>query len=255
MEALQREGYLQVTEFAERVDVSAATIRRDLEHLEAEGKCIRKRGGAVPSGSGTTWELPYDVKRLENVEQKRAIAEAAAERVKNGDAIILDAGSTTFELARILSTRKHLTVVTNDLKIALTLSSNAGINLVCVGGTVRPNIYSMIGSHAINFLRTLKVDKAFLGADAIHDDGVISNVILDEVAVKQAILAAARKVILLADSSKFQITGFARVADLSEVDLLITDNAASRASREMLEKWEVDVCYVERTASNAAHTA
>lgn len=240
MEILQRDGYLQVTDFADKIGVSAATIRRDLETLEGQGKCIRKRGGAVPSGSGTTLEMPYDVKRLKNAEAKQRIAQAAAGMVKNGDAVILDAGSTLFELARLLSTFKHLTVVTNDLKNALALAANPGINLVCTGGTVRPNVYSVMGSYTTSFLRSLKVDKAFLGADAIHEDGVISNVILEEVDVKKAMLAAARKAIVLADSSKFQITGFARVADLSEIDLLITDSGISAAAREMLEKWEVD---------------
>jgi DeoR/GlpR family transcriptional regulator of sugar metabolism len=102
----------------------------------------------------------------------------------------------------------------------------------------------MMGAYSTSFLRTLKVDKAFLGADAIHEDGVISNVILEEVDVKKSMLAAARKAIVLADSSKFQITGFARVADLAEIDLLITDTDVSSTARDMLEKWEVDTLIV-----------
>jgi DeoR family transcriptional regulator, aga operon transcriptional repressor len=244
LETLQKDGYLQVTDFAARMGVSAATIRRDLELLESEGKCIRKRGGAVPSGGGTTLEIPYDVKRLKNIEEKRRIARAAADLVVDGDAIILDAGSTIYELAHLLSARKHLTVVTNDLKIALILSSNPGITLIVAGGIVRPNVYSMMGNQVISFLRTLKVDKTFLGADAIHEDGVISNVILEEVEVKKAMLAAARTKIVLADSSKFQITGFCQVAELSTIDQLITGKEITPQTRELVEKMVVNPLFV-----------
>jgi len=234
---LQDKGYIEVTATASHLDVSAATVRRDLTRLEQEGHLIRTRGGAVRVGKSTTLELPYDIKRHRRIEEKRRIATAAAEMVHNGETIILDAGSTTYELALLLLRMRSLTVVTNDLHIAAKLASNPNITLVCTGGIARANVYTLLGPQVEAFLRTLRVNKTFLGADAIHPDGTIANVNLEEVAVKQAMIRAAGEVILLADSSKFDVVGFAKVCDFGEVDVLVTDDDVARVTLDLLEAW------------------
>lgn len=238
---LQNRGYIEVVEQASRLNVSAATIRRDLDRLHREGLLHRTRGGAVLSARSTTLEVPYDIKRQRRIEEKRRIAAAAAEVVRDGETLVLDAGSTTYELALLLLRKRNLTVVTNDLKIAVKLASNPNIALVSTGGIARADVYTLLGSQTEAFLHTLRVNKTFLGADAIHPDGTVANVNLEEVAVKQAMIRAGEEVILVADSSKFEVTGFARVCDLEEVDVLITDREVTEATLGWLEAWSVVV--------------
>lgn len=221
---LREDGYIQVTDLAEEFNISSATIRRDLIQLEKEGLCIRKRGGAVRSTQGVTMELPYDVKKNRNTEEKSWIAKEALKLVENGDTILLDAGSTIYTLACLLHTKERLTVVTHDLNIAVKLAANPKINLICTGGIARANVYTLQGTQVVEFIRNLHVDKSFIGADAVHPDRTISNVNIEEVPIKQAMIQAANQVILLTDSSKFGITGFAKVCEVSDVDYIITDS-------------------------------
>ncbi len=226
-------GYVQAAELADRLNISAITIRRDLIQLEEEGLCVRKRGGAMRSAQSVTLELPYQVKQHSYIAEKRRIAEAAARLVSHGSTIILDAGSTTYALAQLL-TQKRITVVTNDLQIAVKLAGNPNINLICTGGIARSNVYSLHGSQVESFIRSLRVDLTFLGADAIHADGTVSNVTLEEAMIKQAMIGAAERVVLLADSSKFEKAGFARVCSLRELDTIITDCGIPREKQELL---------------------
>ena len=220
---LRDDGYIHVADLAKEFNISSATIRRDLILLEKEGICIRKRGGAVRSTQGVTLELPYDVKKYRKSDQKNNIAREALKLVENGDTILLDAGSTTYALACQLHTKERLTVVTHDLNIAVKLAANPKINLICTGGVARANVFTLQGTQVVDFIRNLKVDKSFIGADAVHADGTISNVNIEEVPIKRALIEAGTKVILLTDSSKFGITGFAKVCDVSELNYVITD--------------------------------
>ncbi len=239
LQELQTKGYAHVNEMADRLQVTPITIRRDFAVLEQQGKCSRTRGGAVQTGQGTTPELPYEIKAQRQIPEKQRIAQAAAAHIHEGDIIILDSGSTTFQLASQLLPRRQITVVTNDLKIASLLAVNPSITLICTGGVSRANVYTLLGSQTEQFLKTIRVDKTFLGADAIHPDGVVSNVNLDEVAIKQAMLAACSQRILLADSSKFGVRGFARVCAIYDLDLVITDDSQPKDWRERLENWQV----------------
>ena len=231
--------YVQVSDLAEELDVTTVTIRRDLDEMEEDGLCIRKRGGAIRVNPGVSMEMPYNIKQHEMVEAKERIAQQALEFIEDGDTIILDAGSTTYALALLLLTKVQITVVTNDLKIAVKLAENPRINLVCTGGTARTSVYSLQGSLTISFINDIKVDKTFLGADAIHADGVISNVNIEEVAIKKAMIKAADQTILLADSSKFSKSGFYKVCDLEDIDILISDKGISKESLELTESYDI----------------
>jgi DeoR family transcriptional regulator, aga operon transcriptional repressor len=240
---LREDGYIQVSEIADAFGISSATIRRDLVMLEKEGVCIRKRGGAVRTAHGVTMEIPYEIKRRQHNEEKNRIAQAALKFIENGDTILLDAGSTIYSLALLLHNRERLTVVTHDLNIAVKLATNPNIKLICTGGIARENVFTLEGSQVTDFIRNLKVDKAFLGADAIHPDGVVSNVNIEEVPIKQAMIQAAEDVFLLSDSSKFDITGFAKVCDLSDIDHLISDTGISQTSRKLIRGFKVDAIF------------
>lgn len=240
-EKLIDDGYIQITEIAEEFDISSATIRRDLITMEKEGICIRKRGGAIRASQGVTLEIPYEIKRHKYIEEKKRIARAAVNLIENGDTILLDAGSTTYALANLLHEKKNLTVVTHDLNIAVKLAGNPKINLICTGGVARTNVYTLQGTQVVDFIRSLKVDKSFIGADTIHDDGTIGNVNIEEVPIKQAMIKAAKQVILLTDSSKFGITGFAQVAGVDEIDVLITDKNVSEENLACCRKRDIHV--------------
>ena len=224
LKELNDNGYIQATELAERLHLSAATIRRDFSVLEKQGLCFRKRGGAIRSAQGVTLELPYETKQSQRIAEKKRIAEAAAKLVQDGDTLILDAGSTTYTLALLLLSKQRITVVTNDLQIACKLASNPNIRLICTGGIARASVYTLQGSQAETFIKDLSVDKTFIGADAIHSDHTVTNVNFEEVPIKQAMLRAAKQVFLVADSTKFEKTGFVKVCDLSDADAIITDS-------------------------------
>jgi len=235
---IRENGYIEISGVAEELNTSSATIRRDLIELEKEGICIRKRGGAVRSSQNVASEIPYEIKRRRNTQAKSKIAEKALNLIENGDTILIDAGSTTYALALILHKKENLTVVTHDLNIATKLAANPKIRLICTGGIARANVFTLEGTQVVDLIRNLKVDKSFIGADAIHNDGTIGNVNIEEVPIKRAMIAAGNQVILLADSSKFEVTGFAKVADIHEIDVLITD---SELSEEKFRYWDRSV--------------
>ncbi|MHB8808304.1 MAG: DeoR/GlpR family DNA-binding transcription regulator [Anaerolineaceae bacterium] len=233
---LRKNGYVQAAEIAAELSVSSATIRRDLVQLQDEGFCTRTRGGAVRSSQSTTLEPPYELKKQKFVSEKEKIAREAVKLIENGDTLILDSGSTTYALARLLTEKQRLTVVTNDLQIAILLAANSNIHLICTGGIARPHVFTLQGTEVVGFIQTLRVDKTFLGADAIHADGSIGNVNIEEVAIKQAMIKAASSVILLADSSKFSVKGFAAVGTLADVDVLITDVGCPEKAKALIKE-------------------
>ena len=241
IERLRKDGYVHATDIAEELNISAATIRRDLIELEKEGYCIRKRGGAVRSTQSVTMELPYDIKKNRNTAEKNRIANKALELIENGETILLDAGSTVYALACLLHTKEQLTVITNDLNIAVKLAANPKVNLICTGGIARPNVYTLQGIQVVEFINNLKVDKSFIGADAIHSDGTISNVNIDEVPIKQAMIRSADQVILLTDASKFRLTGFAKVSMICDMDYVITDGNVPQNVLENCQENEVKI--------------
>lgn len=244
LKELNDNGYVQATELAGRLNLSAVTIRRDFALLEKEGLCIRKRGGAVRSAQGVTLELSYEIKRGQRIAEKKRIAEAAAKLVEDGDTLILDAGSTTYALALLLLSKQRITVVTNDLQIACKLASHPNLRLICTGGFARASVFSLQGSQTESFIKNLRVDKTFLGADAIHSDRTVTNVNFEEVPIKQAMLRAANRVYLVADSSKFEKSGFVKVCDLSDVDAIITDSGIPKDKLAELQALGLSVVVV-----------
>lgn len=220
---LAENGGVDVPRLAQRLDVSPATVRRDLALLEDLGQLERTHGGAVTSGTGTAFEPRYDEKRMRATAEKQAIARAAVELVRDGAVVVLDSGSTTFALARELKRRRGLTAITVDLKIAIELAEVPGFDVIVVGGRVRPELFGVVGPMTQEALSELHADVAFLGADAISLAAGVTNASLDEVAIKRAIVAAARTSYVLADASKFGQVSLAKVADVHRFTGIVTD--------------------------------
>ena len=233
--------FINTTELSDLMGVSSMTIRRDLIKMEREGFCVRKHGGAIRIVQSVTKESPYEIKRHQHTEEKKRIAKAAIQLVENGDTLILDSGSTTYALALLLPSKEHLTVVTNDLYIAVKLAAYSNINLICTGGNARSGIFTLQGIGVANFIKNLRVDKTFLATDALHSDGTIANANIEGVPIKQAMISAAHQVILLVDSSKFRGRSFAKVCDILDVDYIITDSGLDEEHRRFCDDQDVKV--------------
>ncbi len=222
IELLEAERRVRVEDLAKRFDVSEVTIRKDLAELEARGLLQRIHGGAAPVHKSRF--NPSFLEKLElHAAEKRAIARAALEHIQEGDAIILDAGSTTLALARAMLGRfRHLTIITSSVPIALELA-HTGWDLILTGGQVREHSLALIGPTAVSALAGFHVDKAFLGATGVtlHDGYSTPNPL--DAQLKQAMLRAADEGYVLTDSSKLGHGVLANYARLEEIKLLITD--------------------------------
>ncbi|BAS27752.1 DeoR/GlpR family DNA-binding transcription regulator [Limnochorda pilosa] len=228
-------GKVQVNELSRELGVSAMTVRRDLAWLERSGLVQRTHGGALDPRL-LAEEVPLRRKSTRHPDEKRAIGRVAASLVEAGQTLVLDAGSTVLEAARALEARP-LTVVTNDLVTALELADRPGVTLYCTGGQVRPQVYSLQGSHAEAFLTGIQVHVAFLGADGVDPDLGLFTTNLEKVAVKRAMIRAATRSYVLVDAAKLGTKGFARVAAVTEVmGVITTDRAPAPVVEALREK-------------------
>lgn len=252
---VEQEGSVTASRIAHDLGVDVSTIRRDLERLDRSGLVERARGGAIRSSVERIVDVPYDLKRSVELEAKVAIARAASLRIDHGQTILLDSGSTTFQLVPWLRHHRGITVVTNDLHIAHTLANRPGIRLVLAGGLLLESVYTLVGPQTIAALAELHVDHAFLGADAIDDHAGITNVNLVEVAVKRAMMAAAERTTVLADSTKFGKRALAHVAALEEIDEVITDDRVPAEVRERYAGLPMTYVPIGRSVANGTAPA
>ena len=217
-----RAGNGHVEALAERLDVSVATIRRDLRRLVEEGRITRTYGGAVASPRAL--ELTLEEKELSYRRQKDAIARLAAGQVTEGEVIILDAGTTTGRLAWHLRERRNLTVVTNGLSVLLALRDADGVEVVVLGGQLRHVNQALIGGLAEANLRQVMADRVFLGADGLAPDRGLNCPTLAQATLKGLMLHRAREAYVVADHSKLVSWRFPYVTPLDRPWTLITDD-------------------------------
>ncbi|PTR44984.1 DeoR family transcriptional regulator [Rhodococcus sp. OK611] len=220
---LVADGYVEAKALSRELCVDASTIRRDLDALVRLGKAERTHGGARPI-DGAMSEIPYAVKEGDHRAEKIAIARAAADLVRDGESVILDSGSTTYQVAAALRHRTDLTIITNDLRIGKYVATFPDVRLLVTGGELLGSVFTLVGERSVEFLADYSVDWAFLGADAIDPTAGVTNTNTLEVPIKRAMIAAAARSAVLADSSKFGHRALTRVAVLGEVDLIITDS-------------------------------
>lgn len=231
LERVRAEGHVDAAALARDLGVDGSTIRRDLAVLASAGLVRRTRGGVVPSDPADIVDLPFDIKRGQRPEAKRAIAVAAAALVGNGETVILDNGSTTHQVAVEFRLRQNLTVITNDLLIGMLVARQPGNRLHMTGGLLLNALYTLAGPQAVASFDGLHADWLFMGAEGIHPDTGITNINVVEIPTKLAMMAAADKVVFVADSSKFGRHAFATVCRLSEATFLITDDELSPEQR------------------------
>jgi DeoR family fructose operon transcriptional repressor len=228
-----------VAELCEKFGVSSATIRNDLRDLEQNRLLVRTHGGVMVKGQARFEPAAAD-KSVQHAEEKRAIARAALQRVEDGDTLILDTGSTTIELARILNERSNITVLTNDLVIASILEGHQSATIHMIGGVLRRGFHCTVGSAAVVELKNLTVDKAFMAANAFTFEKGACTPDMSQAELKRLMVSIATKVFLLIDSSKFGRNSFACFCSSDSLDCLITD-ALLKEDRERLEESGIEV--------------
>lgn len=214
-------GRVTVEDLSRRFEVSAQTIRKDLNELCERRSLTRVHGGAIIS-SGVE-NLAYEARRFVAAEEKRAIGVAAAALIPNGSSLFINIGTTTEEVANGLRSHEELLVITNNLNVAMQLYRHPRIEVVVAGGTVRRSDGAVIGSSANNLIQQFKVDYAIIGASAIDAEGALLDFDYREVQAAQAIIANARNVILVADSTKFRRTAPVRIGHISQIQTFVTD--------------------------------
>jgi len=240
---LAEDGRVESASLAGRFGISAESVRKDLALLEERGLLRRVHGGAVPCEPSRA--EPHVADRGVRLAEKSSIARAALRFVPDGGSLLLDAGSTTLRLAEMLPSDRGLVVYTNSWPVGAALHAR-GVEVAALGGRIRPETMAAVGSLTGQALAAVNVDVAFLGTNALSFDRGLTTPDPDEAVVKHQMLAAARQRVFLVDSTKFGRVSHARHATLDDVDVLITDGAASAADRKKLRAAGVTVEVADR---------
>ncbi len=235
IERLQQDGRVDVTELAESFEVTTETIRRDLIELQRERLVRRVHGGAVP-WRGTMLVPRLEVRESHNVEHKRRIARAALEEVPERGSLIIDSGSTTLQLADLLDRDRDLTVITNSVPVIRSLALTDRPEVVVLGGLLKRLSQAMVDETSIELLRDITVDVLFIGCDAMSPERGFTVPYRPEVAIKRAMMASARRVVMMFDHSKVGNEQLFRFATIDEVDTIITDTGVDDATAARLEE-------------------
>ncbi|MCX2926624.1 DeoR/GlpR family DNA-binding transcription regulator [Streptomyces sp. NEAU-W12] len=233
-------GRVDVVSLAEQFQVTAETIRRDLKSLDRAGVVRRVHGGAIPVGR-LDFEPDLAERETTAAGEKDRIARAALAELPDDGTMIVDAGSTVALLAAALPAKSSLTVVTHSLPIAARLADHPGVQLHLVGGRVRHRTRAAVDAWALRAYGEIRADVLFVAANGFSVEHGLTTPDLAEAAVKRAAMAAARRVVLLADSSKHGQEHFARFGTLNNVDLLITDSGLSPEDALAIERGGTEV--------------
>ncbi|ANH94984.1 MULTISPECIES: DeoR/GlpR family DNA-binding transcription regulator [Streptomyces] len=224
LEHVSARGAVDVTELSRLLDVSGATVRRDLQHLSRLNLLRRTHGGAMAGGTGP--ELPVRHRTEHRRAEKQAIARAAAELVPEGAVVGMTGGTTVTEIARVLAARGAVTIVTNAVNIAAELVPHHDVTLVVVGGYARTESYELVGPIAEKTLADHHTDITFLGVDGISATHGCTTHDQLEAATDRAFAASGDRTVVVADHTKIGRATFARICSLTDIDHLVTDRSA-----------------------------
>jgi len=246
-------GAVRVSELVDQLGVSDMTVRRDIEQLASEGLVERVHGGALSMGRRSSEEPGFTVKSPLMQLQKSAIAQTAAQLVEPGAAIGISAGTTTYEFARAVRNVPDLTVVTNSVPVAQLLheSGTPGQTVVLTGGMRTPSD-ALVGPVAVAALRMLHVDRLFLGVHGMDARAGLTTPNLVEAETNRALIAAARRVLVVADHSKWGIVGLSTIATLDQVDVLVTDADLDATARRTVSQQVGQLVIAPATPTPAA---
>ena len=243
LQILHKDGRVLVGGLAKRFHTSLITIRKDLEHLHQHGQLQRTHGGALPISAGVTKDSSLREKEQLRQDEKRRIARAAAQMIQSGQVIILDSGTTTTAIDRACRETRNLTNITNATNIAAGLS-DAALDVILTGGTLHKNSFSLVGPLAEESLRKLSADLLFLAVDGFGVSYGLTAPNLLEAHVNRAIAEAARRTIVVCDSSKFGSRSLSLILPTSAVHETITHKGIAKTDLRLLRKANVEVTTV-----------
>lgn len=239
---LEQKKEVLVTEISRETGISEVTIRKDLTILQNRHLLLRTRGGAMRKPiENPNEDTTIAKKRMFNFKEKERIGEEAVKMIKDGDYIMLDSGTTTLEIAKHLDKFQDLHILTNSINIATELTNYKRFEVLLLGGHVRLNSHSVVGPVALATLQNFRGFKLFLGVDSISLEHGISTPNLEEALLNQVMINQADKVIAVFDSSKFHRRSFAHIADISQIDCIITDSAIPTGMTSKLKSSGVEV--------------
>lgn len=247
LERLQADKKVIVSELSQFFDVSEETIRRDLDKLEKEGFATKSYGGAVIKEDFGI-DLPFNIRKNQNVAGKQRIAELAAALVQNGEHIFLDASTTAVFVAKALKEKENLTVITNSMEILLELADISGWNIISTGGAMKEGYLAFLGSRTEEAIRSYYVDSVFFSCKALDQKWGIMESQEAFASTKRCMMASGRKRILVVDSTKFDQTAFSVAGNLREVDVVVTDRAPSEEWLNYFGELGISCMYPESEA-------
>jgi len=244
MELLIKHGSVQVSDLVDMLSVSAVTVRKDLTELEKSDKLYRSHGKAVLVNPYINNRSVNEKEKLAT-DQKHAIGREAARLITRDDSIAIASGTTVHALARSIQPIHRLTVVSASLPVSSILAQHDDVDVVQLGGVLRHSSLSVVGGYAADILAQCSFSKVYLGVDGIDFEFGISTTRMREAELNQKMIAAAQKTIVLADSSKFGRRGFAKIADLDAVDIIITDAGVSPKIIKKIEDLGIELIVAE----------
>jgi DeoR family glycerol-3-phosphate regulon repressor len=248
--AARRQGRVLVDNLASSFKVSPQTIRRDLNELCHRGLLARVHGGAMPANSVSN--VGYEERRHLFITEKALIGAAAAAQIPENSSLVINIGTTTEQVARALYNHRDLVVITNNINVVNILTGSPAKELILAGGVVRQSDGGIVGEAAVEFIRQFRVDCAVIGASSLDQDGAVLDYDYREVLVARAMIANARRTILVADHQKFERSAPVRICDLSEIDVFVTDRAPSKRFLDTCAASEVEVVVAEDVGSLVA---
>lgn len=244
LEKIKETSQVTVVDLSEELDVSEVTIRKDLKALEERGLLFRTHGGASQENP-YAGDKPVREKEVISVPQKSKIAQFAGRMISDDDSIIMASGTSVMALARSLDPNRRLTVITSALNVAMELINYPQIEVLQLGGTLRHNSSSVVGPYAEMILQDVACNLLFMGVDGIDLEVGLTTTSLPEARLNQKMIEVARKVIVLADSSKFGRRGMAKICPLDQVDEIITNEGVSPRIISKLDDMGIKVTVAE----------
>ncbi len=245
LDLVSQRGFVALTDLARAVQASESTLRRDLDYWHQQGALRRTHGGAIYVGDAQS--LPaLEERSAVQLEEKKAVARAASARIQDGDAVLLDGGTTTLEVARLLVSRP-MQIVTNSLPIATLFANSHETDLVMLGGYVYPKTGVALGPLTVRMLDEVRVHQAVLSVGGVTAKGLFnSNLLLVE--TERKMLRSADEVVIVADHTKIGRPALAFLCDFAAVDTFLTDGGLTAEQRTLLEQSEVRLIVAGETA-------
>lgn len=244
-ELLKEKNILLISELSSILNISKATIRRDLNILAKKKRIIKTYGGAIIQ-STKDYEPPYMIRSLKMIEEKRAIGKLAASLIPEGSLIFIDVGTTLLELAKNLPIDKNISVITNWLPIAEKLGGKMFSNLFLLGGKVNCREMSIIGNYPLQSLDNFNIEICFIGVGGVSIEHGITDYTFEEIEMKKRVIQRAKKKIVLADHKKFDRLAPIKICDLSDIDIIITNEELEEQDRKNIEGFGVKLLIAKK---------